>query len=72
MTTHKYYDMIQGFAYDFKLALKGYNALSELEKQIKAGDPKLLHDISLLQELSYLLRHEKAEIHLVREGDYND
>ena len=65
MITHKFNDMIEAFECDFNLALEGDHALSELEKQIKNGDKKLLHDISLLQELSFMLRHGKAEIHLV-------
>ena len=71
MITHKFNDMIEAFECDFNLAVEGDHSLSELEKQIKNGDLKLLHDISLLKELSFLLRHGKAEIHLM-EGDFNE
>ena len=68
MVTHKFNDMIEAFECDFNLALEGDHALSELEKQIKVGDRKLLHDISLLRELSFLLRHGMAEIHLLKDS----
>ena len=68
MKTDKFNNMIEAFECDFNLAVQGDHTLSELDKQIKEGDLKLLHDIDLLNELSYLLRHGKAEIHLVEEN----
>lgn len=67
MKTTKFNNMIESFECDFNLALNGDHSLSELEKQIKSGDLKLIHDINLLNELSYLLRHGKAEIHINEE-----
>lgn len=68
MKTDKFNNMIEAFECDFKLAVQGDRTLSELDKRIKEGNLKLLHDIDLLQELSYLLRHGGAEIHLVEES----
>lgn len=65
MKTKKFNNMIEAFECDFVLARDGTHSLQELEKRIKAGDVRLLKDIELLEELSWLLRHGEAEIHLV-------
>ena len=62
MKTDRFNSMIESFECDFNLALSGDKSLSELEVQIKNGDLRLLKDIALLSELSFLLRHGKAEI----------
>ena len=69
MKTDKFNRMIESFECDFTLARdsKEYS-LSILQSQIDKGDKKLLADIELLEELSYLLRYGKAEIHLVEEN----
>lgn len=65
MKTKKFNNMIEAFECDFVLARDGTHSLQELEKRIKAGDVRLLKDIELLEELSWLLRNGEAEIHLV-------
>lgn len=65
MKTKKFNNMIEAFECDFVLARNGTHSLQELEKRIKAGDVRLLKDIELLEELSWLLRNGEAEIHLV-------
>ena len=69
MKTDKFNRMIEAFECDFALARddKSYS-LSTLQSKINNGDELLLKDIELLEELSWLLRNGKAEIHLV-EGD---
>lgn len=69
--TKKYNRMIEEFEIDFNLAEQGDITLAELDAGIKAGNPNLLYHISLLKELSYLLRHGKAEIYLM-EGGLNE
>lgn len=67
MKTDKFNNMIEAFECDFSLARNGERSLRELEERIEAGDVRILKDIELLEELSWLLRHKKAEIHLVEE-----
>ena len=64
MKTTKFNGMIEAFELDFTLAQNGERSLSELDKNIKNNDPKLIQDIELLKELSWMLRHGKAEIHI--------
>ena len=68
MKTDKYNNMLQAFECDFTLALMGRRILTVLESSIADKDERLIKDIKLLQELSYLLRNGKAEIHLVEEA----
>jgi hypothetical protein len=68
MKTDKYNNMLEAFECDFTLALMGRRILTELEKHIADKDERLIKDIKLLHELSYLLRNGKAEIHLVEEA----
>lgn len=72
--TDKFNSMIEGFESDFNLAVKGFSDLSALDEIINDKDDprheRLLADIDLLAELSYLLRYGKAEIHLIEEARY--
>ena len=70
MKTTKYNNMIEAFECDFNLALEGKKKLSKLDKAIENNNKRLLNDIDLLGELSYLLRSGKAEIHLIEEARY--
>jgi len=67
LKTEKYNKMISAFQCDMSLARDGEKRLAELESAMQAGDEKLLNDIGLLEELEFLLRHGKIEIHLVEE-----
>ena len=68
MKTTKYNNMIEAFECDFNLALEGQRTLDILGDLIEDKNEGLLRDINLLQELSYLLRSGKAEIHLIEEA----
>lgn len=63
--TTKFNNMISAFQCDFSLAKDGIHKLSELDKKIEQKDSSLLKDIDLLEELEWLLRNGKAEIHIV-------
>ena len=66
MKTEKFNNMISAFQCDFTLAKEDNNRkLADLDDLIKVKDKNLLHDIELLEELEWLLRNGKAEIHLV-------
>ena len=67
MKTTKYNAMISAFQCDLSLARDGEMKMAELDTQIKNKNERLLNDIDLLEELEYLLRHGKAEIHIVEE-----
>lgn len=63
MKTDKFTDMIEAFECDFVLARDGKEEqLPQLQELLKKGDQRLLHDIDLLEELSWLLRNGRAEI----------
>lgn len=63
MKTDKFTDMIEAFECDFVLARDGKDEqLPQLQELLKKGDQRLLHDIDLLEELSWLLRNGRAEI----------
>lgn len=62
--TDKFNAMIESFECDFDLARKGKRSLANLDKQIENGNERILADIDLLCELSFLLRYGKAEIHI--------
>ena len=69
MKTEKFNRMIEAFECDFALARDDKScSLSMLQSKISNGDKALLKDIELLEELSWLLRNGKAEIHLVEEN----
>jgi hypothetical protein len=68
MKTDKFNRMIESFQCDFSLAkdTDSDRKLADLDDLIEAKDEQLLHDIELLEELEWLLRNGKAEIHLVK------
>ncbi len=65
MKTDKFNNMISSFQCDFTLAKDMNKKLADLDDLIEKKDKNLLHDIELLEELEWLLRNGKAEIHLV-------
>ena len=66
MKTEKFNAMISSFQCDFSLARDDKNhSLSELDNLIAKKNETILRDIELLEELEWLLRSGKAEIHLV-------
>ena len=67
MKTEKFNNMISSFQCDFTLAKENDNdrRLADLDDLIEKKDENLLRDIELLEELEWLLRNGKAEIHLV-------
>ena len=65
MKTEKFNNMISAFQCDMSLAKDGKHRLAELDTKIKNKDASILKDINLLEELEWLLRNGKAEIHLV-------
>ena len=67
MKTDKFNNMISSFQCDFTLAKdeESDRRLADLDDLIEKKDENLLHDIELLEELEWLLRSGKAEIHLV-------
>ena len=67
MKTEKFNNMISSFQCDFTLAKENdnYRKLADLDDLIEKKDENLLRDIELLEELEWLLRNGKAEIHLV-------
>lgn len=64
MKTDKYTNMIEAFECDFTLAVDGSFSLTKLQTAIENKNEHVLKDIELLAELSYMLRHGKAEIHI--------
>ena len=66
--TDKFKNMIEAFECDFNLAVEGHYDLSDLDEVIKDKSnlrhEKMINDIGLLCELSFLLRNGKAEIYL--------
>lgn len=65
MKTDKFNYMIETFECDFSLAVQGRKPLACLDDLIEEKNEKLMKDIDLLSELSWLLRNGKAEIHLI-------
>lgn len=67
MKTEKFNNMISSFQCDFTLAKEDDSSrkLADLDDLIEKKDENLLRDIELLEELEWLLRNGKAEIHLV-------
>lgn len=67
--TERYIDMIHAFECDFSLALDRDSdfSLIELQTQIdEKSNPRLFHDINLLEELSFDLRHNNLRIVTVK------
>ena len=65
MKTDKYTNMIEAFECDLRLAKDSRHSLAELDVSLRENDSKISKDLELLEELSFLLRHGKAEINLV-------
>ena len=67
--TEKFNLMIQTFECDFNLAEEGdYEIFQKLQDGIKKKQQRIMNDIHLLQELSFLLRYGKARI-VVQKGE---
>ena len=62
MKTDKFTDMIESFECDFAMAVDGRKDLSHLQKKIDSKDERVMKDIDMLAELSWLLRNGRAEI----------
>ena len=60
--TDKFNKMIEAFECDFVLARSDGYSLTQLSQNIRRGDERILKDIELLEELSWLLRSGQAEI----------
>ena len=67
--TSKYKDMIEAFECDFNLSQKGSFPLEYLQEKIDNKNERILNDIELLSELSFILRHNQAKIMLVEDSD---
>ena len=68
MKTDKFTNMLEAFECDLRLAKDDRRSLSEFDKPLQDKDSKISKDLELLEELSFLLRNGKAEIHLVSEN----
>ena len=64
----KFNRMIESFECDFSLIKEGEKTFSELDEKIKDSRYSLAEDMELMQELSTMLRHGQAEIHIVDEA----
>lgn len=64
MKTEKYNNMISAFQCDFSLARNDRHKLSEIDRLIRDKNHIIMKDIELLEELEFLLRTGKAEIHI--------
>lgn len=64
MKTDKFTKMIEAFECDLSLVKTGEADLVNLQQLIENKDSKVLEDIELLEELSFLLRNGQAEIHI--------
>lgn len=67
--TNKFQDMVSAFQCDFSLAKEGTHSISELDPKIKTGDPRIMKDIDLLEELECGIRYGKLKIVEVSEED---
>jgi hypothetical protein len=65
MKTDKFNNMISAFQCDISLARDGEFKLADLDVKIKNREPRIMHDIELLEELEWMLRNGKAEIHIL-------
>lgn len=68
MKTDKYTNMFEAFECDLRLAKAGRNSLSDLDADLQKDDSRISKDLELLEELSFLLRHGKAEISLISDS----
>lgn len=67
MKTERFNNMISAFQCDLSLAKDKSHRLVMLDRKIKNGDERILKDIELLEELEWMLRNGKAEIHIVED-----
>lgn len=65
MKTTKFNNMISAFQCDLSLAKESEHKLAELDKLIESKDKDFLRDIELLEELEWMLRTGRVEIHIV-------
>jgi UDP-N-acetyl-D-mannosaminuronic acid transferase (WecB/TagA/CpsF family) len=68
--TERFNRMIEAFECDFALIEQGKMTFAELDRLLKDKSYSLVTDMDLMKELSYLLRHGKAEIYV--RGEEND
>ena len=68
--TERFNRMIEAFECDFDLIGQGKMTFAELDRLLKDKSYSLVTDMDLMKELSYLLRHGKAEIYV--RGEEND
>lgn len=66
--TTKFDRMIEAFECDFSLIQQGEKRFAELDELMKDKRYSLAEHMDLMRELSYLIRHGKAEIY-VKEGE---
>lgn len=69
--TDRFNRMIEAFECDFSLIQQGEKTFAQLDENLKVEKVNvnsLRKDMDLMQELSYLIRHGKAEIWL-KEGE---
>ena len=65
--TERFNRMIEAFECDFALIEQGEKTFAELDGLLKDKRHFIAPDMALMQELSYLLRHGKAEIRVMSE-----
>lgn len=61
--TDRFIKMIEAFECDFVLAREKQTSLIELQTELQSKNEKLLKDISLLEDLSYGVRHGIIKIY---------
>lgn len=66
-TSGKFNGMLDSFSCDFSLIDDGNMSFSDLEREFKNNNEYLLKDMSLLSELSFLLKTGRAKI-VVQKG----
>lgn len=60
--TQEYTPMLEAFECDFVLARDGDQRLDYLSEKIRNKDKQLLHDIELLEKLSFGVRYGRIKI----------
>lgn len=65
--TSRYDNAVNSLATDLSLALHGKRKLSELDDKIKKGDIRTINDIAMFDELAYMIRSGKVEIHIINQ-----
>lgn len=62
--TNKFDRMIEAFECDFSLIQEGERTFADLDRLMNDSRYSLAEHMDLMQELSYLIRHGKAEIYV--------